>query len=304
MRIIGHNNIWQTLKKSAETGRVTHAFLFFGPDKIGKKTLALEFVKLLNCQREKNNPCQNCLSCKEIDKRSHPDLVFIEPRKKEIQISQIRDLNWHLSLRSSVSPFKAAVIDEAHLMNEEAQNSLLKTLEEPRGNTIIILVTSFPELLLSTIISRTKRIRFTSVSEKEIRDYLKEQEVPEKEMKELISISLGKPGEIIEFLSNPDKLKERNKIIKDLEDLSTSPLTIRFQYAQKMAKDPKKINRILNIWLRHFRNELLLSLKDRDNRESVKKLRKMINLTQDIGFLLSKTEVNSRLALETLLLEL
>ena len=306
MEILGHHRIWQFLKKSAEIGKISHAYLFFGPDKVGKKTTALEFIKFLNCKESNltKEPCQQCQSCKALQKKSQPDLILIEPKKKEIQISQIRELSWRLSLRPYSVPFKSAIIDEAHLMNQEAQNALLKTLEEPKGQTVIFLITAFPELLFPTIVSRTERIRFSSVPQKEIRDYLKEQGVSEEKSKNLISISLGKPGEIINFLSHPQKLEDRTQRIKDLKELINSPLSFRFQYAKRKAQDPKALKEILNLWLRYFRNNLFSVLGRPSEKYSLPKLKKIINLTQDIIFLTSKTEINPRLALEILLLEL
>jgi len=302
-QIIGHQRVWQFLKKSVEAEKISHAYLFFGPDRIGKKRVALEFIKLLNCQ-EINGPCQSCRSCKEIEKKSFADLILIEPEKKEISISQIRNLNWGLSLQSHSAAFKSALIDEAHLMNLEAQSALLKTLEEPKGRTVIILITAFPELLFPTIISRTERIRFLPVSQEEIKNYLKKQGVSEKKSEELISISLGKPGEIIEFLSYPQKLEERVQKIKDLKKMVDSPLSVRFQYAKEESQNPKVLIETLDIWLRYFRGSLFSVPEQRPNKYSLLKIKKIINLIQDINFLLSKTEVNPKLALEMILLEL
>lgn len=306
MNILGHHRIWQFLKKSIEAGKISHAYLFFGPAKLGKKTVALEFIKLLNCQDKdiKKKPCQSCRFCKEIEKRAHPDLILIGPEKKEIQISQIRNLSWKLSLQSYSAPFKSAVIDQAHLMNQEAQSALLKTLEEPKGQTVIILITAFPELLLPTIVSRTEKIRFSPVANEEIKNYLKERGVSKELSEKLLSVSLGRPGEVIDFLDNPQKLEERDRKIKELKELINSPLSFRFQYAKKESEDLKALMETLNIWLRYFRKGLFPAPDQLLERYSVQKLRKIINLIQDITFLISKTEVNRKLALEMLLLEL
>ncbi len=306
MNILGHHRIWQFLKKSIEAGKISHAYLFFGPAKVGKKTVALEFIKLLNCQEKdfQKKPCQSCRFCKEIEKRFSPDLILIGPEKKEIQISQIRNLSWKLSLRSQSAPFKSALIDEAHLMNQEAQSALLKTLEEPKGQAVIFLITAFPELLLPTIISRTERIRFSPVAREEIENYLKQRKVSKEKSEKLLSVSLGRPGEVIDFLDNPQKLEERDRKIKELKKLINSPLSSRFQYAKKESEDSKALMETLNIWLRYFRKGLVSVPDQILEKYSVQKLRKIINLIQDISFLISKTEVNRKLALEILLLEL
>ncbi|MCX6764395.1 MAG: DNA polymerase III subunit delta' [Candidatus Nealsonbacteria bacterium] len=308
MEILGHHSIWKFLKNSAEYGKVSHAYLFFGPERVGKKTIAFEFIKLLNCQEKnfKNKPCEKCQSCKDLERKSHPDFILIEPQpeKKEIEIAQIKNLTWQLSLKKYYSPFKAAIIDSAHLMNQEAQNCLLKTLEEPKGQAIIILTTAFPELLLPTIVSRTKRIRFSRVAKKEMENFLKNKEISEEKIKKLISVGWGRPGEIMDFLNNPEKLKVREERIEELKNLIGSPLNVRFEYAKKITQDAWQLKEILDIWLEYFRNNLFSLVGSSDEKKSFLKLKKNINLIQDINFLLSKTEINPTLALENLLLEI
>ncbi len=307
MEIIGHSNIWQFFKKTAEKGKVSHAYLFLGPDKVGKKTFAKKVVELLNCQEDdfSKRPCGVCDSCRMIKNKAHPDFTLIEPEKKEIKISQIRKLSWNLSLQSNISSYKTAIIDDAHSMNREAQSALLKTLEEPRGKTVIILVTAWPKLMLPTIVSRTERIRFSPVSKEKMIGYLDERKVSEKKKEELLSLYLGKPGEVINFLDNPEELEKRNKRIQELTSLINSPLAERFKYAKEKTKDYKELNEILNIWLEYFRDKMIKAInKDDFNDYSPKKLRKITNLIQDTIFLISKTEVNKKLALETILIEI
>jgi DNA polymerase III subunit delta' len=307
MEIIGHYNIWHFLKKTAEKNKISHAYLFLGPDKIGKKTLALELVKLLHCQKENfdERPCNDCNSCKMIKNSSHSDFTLIEPIKKEIKISQIRKLSWNLSLQSHVSPYKTAIIDQAHAMNIEAQSALLKTLEEPRGKTMIILITAWPKLLLPTIISRVEKIKFSLVAKEQIDKYLEKKKVDKKKKEELLSLYFGRPGEIINFLNNPEELEKRNKKVKELVKLINSSLAKRFKYAKEKAADYNDLNETLNIWLEYFREKMIYSVKNESfDNYPLKKLKKIINLIQDTIFLISKTEVNKKLALEMILIEL
>ena len=239
--IVGHQKQWQFLKKSAELGRLAHAYLFTGQEKLGKKTLALEWISLLFGQ-----PSTRLLM------GVHPDFILITPIQKEIQISQIKDLNYRLSLRPYLASFKTAIIDQAHSMNQEAQNCFLKTLEEPRGNTILILISEYPEFLFPTIRSRSEIIKFYPLAKKEIENYLKEQGVEEKKAQVISQISQGKPGKAIDFLYLPQKLKEREALLNELIKLTKLDLTSRFQYAQKISQMPD-LKEILNIWLSYFR---------------------------------------------------
>ncbi len=342
--IIGHQKQWNFLKKSAELGQVSHGFLFFGQEQLGKKKIALEFVKVLNCQNTSTNkkPCQVCYSCQSIEKLQHPDLLLVEPQGKEIQISQIRDLSQRLFLRPFQSFFKAAILDQAHLMNQEAQAALLKTLEEPKGNTVLILVTEYPEMLSPTILSRVQKIRFHPVKREEIESYLSQKGLSQDKIRLISSFSLGRPGTVIDFLLKEEKLEdERQKLTNLIKIISPdSDLASRFQYVKKIIQQIQDLSKnkttpslrseslapsfsqnsgiteILESWLRYFREFLLLkvgALSVSDSypefqkilkRYSVSKIKEIIKTLQKIIFSLSTTNINSRLALEIIMLEL
>ncbi|MFA4998747.1 MAG: DNA polymerase III subunit, partial [Candidatus Paceibacterota bacterium] len=241
--ILGHKRQWEFLKKTVESEKIPHAFLFSGQSNLGKKTIAFELAFLLLGEKNKQ----------------HPDLILVEPTEKEIQIAQIRDLNWKLSLKPYSAPFKVAILDQAHLMNSEAQNCLLKTLEEPKGKTVLILIAESPGLLLPTIVSRCENIKFYQVSQEIMQKYLKEQGVSDKEVKEISQISQGRPGVAVDFLANPQAVKDRAEKVKELNNLLKSDLASRFQYAKKISQEPN-LKDIMNIWLAYFREELLNSL--------------------------------------------
>ena len=217
--LAGHKKQWQFLKSLKESDRIPHAFLFSGESQIGKRKTAVEFAKLIFCKDSKK-PCDKCRSCVDIDQNRHPDFIFLGPDSKNIQISQIRDLVWKLSLKPYSSDCKIAIIDNAHLMDREAQNCFLKTLEEPKGNTSLILITEYPEALLPTITSRTQRIKFFSVGKQEIKSYLLRLGIGEDRAEYLCSLSSGKPGKAIEFSKSEEKIKEQNQIISDLEKIN------------------------------------------------------------------------------------
>lgn len=234
---------WELLKKMAELGRIPHALLFYGPAR-EKKSLALEFVKLVNGEIS--------------EKRVHPDLFMVGPQDdKEIKISQIRELHSSLSLKSHSAPFKSVIIDKAHCLNQEAQSAFLKLLEEPKGHTIFILVTEYPEMLLPTILSRVERLRFYS-------------------------------GQKRDF--PPEEQKKISKI-------SQSNLAKRFQYAKELSENPQNLKEILENWLGYFREALL------SNPRQTKTI-KILKLLQTTHYLISTTNINPRLALEILMLEL
>ena len=277
--LIGHQKQWNFLKKITEVNKISHSYLFIGQEKLGKKKVALEWASLLF--NENIN----------FKKSYNPDLLLVEPDGKEIKISQIRELIQKLSLKFYSAPFKIAIIDKAHLMNKEAQNALLKTLEEPKGKTILILITEFPEMLFSTILSRVQVVKFYPVKQEEIIKYLKKQEIKDREVEEISKTARGKPGLAIDFFLEPNKLENEKKIIKELINISKASLSIRFQYVKKLA-EKEDVRDILNIWLKYFRDT------------DIYKFKNIIKQIQEINFLLSKTNINPKLALEVLILEL
>jgi len=293
--IIGHQKQWQFLRKSLELGKLSHAYLFSGETQLGKKNLALEFAKLINGENFDFG---------------HPDLILIEPSSegREIQIVQIRELIQKLSLKPYSAFLKVAMIDQAHLMNSEAQNCFLKTLEEPKGNTILILITEAPKTLFPTIRSRCEIIKFYPVKISEIENYLKNQGISKEKSEEIAKLSLGRPGLAIDFLTNPQKLENQKKVIEELIKISSgkNSLSLRFQYAKDLALAPE-LSEILNIWLSYFRAVLLeqfLPPEVKKPEYPFSKLKNIIKQIQNTNFLISTTSVNPRLALEILMLQL
>jgi DNA polymerase-3 subunit delta' len=317
---VGHQKQWQFLKKSFELGKISHAYLFFGQEKLGKKTLAFEFIKLLNCQNPDSaqRPCQKCRNCQEIQKtvlshvEQHPDLAIIQAEdsknssgKEGIQISQIRDLIWRLSLRPFSAPFKAAIINRAHLMNQEAQSCFLKTLEEPKGNAVLILITEYPEMLLPTILSRVQKIKFYPVPLVEIEHFLIAQGAARSDAQNLVSLSLGRPGLALDFFLKPEIFKNRKQIISDLSKMISpkTDLAVRFNYAKNLSPESGGLKEILEIWLNYFRDALISDIKENKN-YPMAKLKNIIKNIQSTIFLLSTTNINPKLALEILLIDL
>ena len=309
--LMGHQKQWQFLKKSFKLGRIPHGLLFQGQEKLGKKTFALEFIKLVNCQNNEISarPCQKCISCQEIEKRIHPDFILVEPLKKEIQISQIRDLGLRLASKPYLASFKSIIIDQAHLMSPEAQSCFLKTLEEPKGKTLLILITEYPKSLLPTILSRVQKIKFYPVKKTDIKNYLISQGLSEKKAEELSLLSFGKPGRALDLLQKPAKLDNQKQKISDLIEICNSPLVFRFQYLKDLLLESKNLKEILEIWLRYFRNALITTINNQQpttnqSRYSLLKLKNILERIQNTIFYISTTNVNPRLALEMLVLEL
>ena len=306
--LIGHQKQLNYLKRIAESGKIHHALLFSGQKKLGKKTIALEFIFWLF--EEPGVP----------KILGHPDFILIEPQEKhpeaersslrgspapssalvrgQIQINQIRDLSWRLSLKPIKAKLKAVIIDEAHSMTPEAQNCFLKTLEEPKGNTILILITEKPNFLLPTIVSRCQIIKFYPVKKDEIERYLKNQEgLSKEEIEEILEIAQGRPGRAVELAFAKEKFEFYKKRTKELAKIFNSNLSSRFQYAKEISTK-ENLQEILEIWLNYFRNIFIKNC----STPSAKHLGNILQQIQRTIYLISTTNVNPRLALEILMM--
>ncbi|MEA3295992.1 MAG: hypothetical protein U9Q27_02540 [Patescibacteria group bacterium] len=327
--IIGHQKQRQFLKNSFQLGRLSHAYLFCGPANIGKKKIAVEFVKFLNCESLSTKPCDNCVSCKNIEKGIYSDFILLDqkyidnnadkdkPKRKtkEIGIDMMRNLEYCSNLSPSVSFIKSIVIDNVHLMTSEAQNCFLKTLEEPKGVTLFILITEHPEMILSTILSRVQKIKFFLPEEKEIENYLKKQNISDAKIKDIINLCSRKPGLAINFLEDAKRLEYIKEKINEFNKIRNSNLNDKFEYAKQMSDySNKKINEILDIWLSQTRKILLqknqtinqnqCDKNDSSCVDSFKQLEKNVENIFNTRFLLSSTNISARLALENLMLDL
>ncbi len=286
---------WQFLKNKFEAGQLRHAYLLSGNEKTEKKFLfAKELIKLVNCLpfqalakegQVKEKPCYVCQNCKMVEKEIFLDLMIIKSQDSEssmknrkdmlkIEISQIRTVQNFLNYKPYYGNFKAVIIENAERMTLEAQNCFLKSLEEPKGRTIIFLISSKSELLLPTIFSRCQEIK---------------------------------------FLTNSGTLEENSEekeILKDLPKVISSDLAEKFSYVKAVNLDGDNFNKILNAFQKYFRNLLLMkigvskgNLKD-NNIYSIVRLKKIIRLIDSISFKLNISNINNKLALEILLLEI
>ncbi len=270
---------------------------------MGKRTIALEIIKLLTCEAKSSSdePCFRCKQCLAISAFSHPDLNIVEPEKNDITIGQIRSLEARLGVKPAFGQH-FAVIDEAHLMGAQAQNAFLKTLEEPRGRVLIVLVSFKPAMLLPTIRSRTQEIKFFRISSEEMqKGFIKKIPAPGN-IDDVIRFAGGKPGLAMRFFEDKEYFAKYKEKMEDFAILSSADLGARFKYAGRAASEGNNIADLLSLWLIKAR-EMFLEGAVRGNSGLASAIR-LIKTMQNTEFLLRTTNVNQRLALENLLLDL
>ena len=256
-QIFGQEQPKQIIKNALQKSSLAHAYLFYGQESIGKKLIAFELAKSLNCTSLiDGEACDECSSCKKIVNRTHPDFFFIEPTKKEptskkpgIRISMIRELQRKLGFHPYEGKVKVALIDDADLMNLEAANSFLKTLEEPPSATILILISSNPFKLLPTLISRCQTIQFQPLTPENIKNILKEK--INEEMIEENSLdfrALRSRGNVNRALRDDmeDMANIRKEMVTLLEKICFQRMDIVFSHAKSWARQTQQWETIFN----------------------------------------------------------
>ena len=242
----------EQLMRSAQAGRIVHALLFVGPHGTGKKTMAELMAQTVLCRNESGNrPCGVCPSCKKCESGMHPDIHYVRPEKNTIKIEQIRELNRTLSLASVEGGKKIAVIDPAGAMNESAQNALLKTLENPTGDTLFFLLTDTPGALLPTVVSRCLQLRFRCLENDECVRVLKNRGIEEDRAQLLAALSQGSVGRAIEIDADEDYIALRHRVIDAVESVKKPadvlPAMVRVGDAKGREKD---VFEMLELWAR------------------------------------------------------
>jgi len=281
--------------------RLVQNLLFWGEESVGKMTTAEEFSKTLLCSgRNGWKRCEKCNSCEMIKKGYHPDLMIIEPEEESVKIEQIRQGLSFLFYHPQISSLKILIINQADKMTEDCQNALLKTLEEPQENNLIILVTSAPKRLLTTIRSRVLPLRFKRIANKEIIDFLQKQySLSQNEAEEIAERADGKIGKVIKLL-NKDYKKELDQQRKDLKEILNQSFEKQSIYLQKLVEDNGKLKSTLEEWLRVLKS-------DKDSKELKLIPEKRIKLIDSILksiYLIAGTNINRQLLMENIFLQL
>lgn len=288
---IGNRKVVGYLNKILEKGLISHAYIFDGPEHIGKTKIALEFASSL---------LENVLP----DVRKNPDLIFVglAEKKDEVVAESIRELQKNLSLYPYNSKRKVAIIDKAHLMNRTASNSLLKVLEEPSQTSVLILLSSDSNKILETIKSRCQILSFGVVSGESIKRSLPmEGEMVAK----ILEISLGRPGIALNLSGNPERLDQMIGYIKIIDSFESGDHFQKMQEAGKTcALEKDEINRILDIFTSSLRGRLLKNIIQGDVKEGVEREKNKIELINKTKIDINENNVNLKLAIENLYLNL
>ncbi len=197
--VAGHAKAKEKLTRAFRSERLAHAYIFYGPAGCGKRVLAKEFIKYINCSGGGQDSCGVCSTCRGLEGRNHPDLALIEPVKAVIKIEQIRAAKELVGLKAAQCEYRAVLINDADKMNAQASDALLKLLEEPVAGTLIILIASNIHAISDTIRSRCQRIDFKGLSREDTLAILKRKGLEGPQLEFLARSSEGCPGKAVNF---------------------------------------------------------------------------------------------------------
>ena len=254
--MVGHKKQWDFLKNKFGANQLSHAYLLTGAEGIGKKLFAKEFSEFIGCK--------------------FPDLMVVDPVEgKEIPVLKIREVQNFLAYKSYNGGFKIVIVDEAHLMNQEAQSCLLKTLEEPKGQTILFLVSSKPDMLLPTIFSRCQAVKF-----------FRPKDLP----------------------VNYEKSEKEEALLKNLLSVMGSNFADKFKYVKSFDFEKQDAGEIVQVLQKYLRQQLLSKIVPQGGiplrGSEVGELKRKLELTEEINNKLLFTNANPKLALEILLINI
>jgi len=247
-KILGNERNKEILEKAIKLNKTSHSYLFWGTEGIGKKLIAKEVAKRILCLEKNMQDCK-CKSCIEFDSDNNPDFQLIEATDGKIKIDQIREMQRKIAEKPIISSQKVYLIDDADTMTVEAQNCLLKTLEEPPEYITIILICSNEDTMLSTIKSRCTRMHFEPIEKEKVKQFI-HANYPDIEMSDkIIELAQGSIGKAIRLNGNKDVYENIEKILLSMQTKDLIDIVQMSDGIYKAKEDIQSILEYINVML-------------------------------------------------------
>jgi len=312
--IAGQDRITALLRRSLEAGRIAHAYLFEGIDAGCLKETALALVQAVFCGA--TDGCGECDACRRVQGLNHPDLHLLQSDGAFIKVDQVRELQRELSLRPYQARKKACIIEDADRMNPASGNAFLKTLEEPPGDAMLILLTTHGEGILPTIRSRCQILRFPPLSTETVASLLRESGADEEQARMAAALAGGSLSRARE-IAGADRLQMRRTLLERTSRLSCREIFPLLETAEDYARDRETATDAVDMLKLFWRDILLFrsgsgEIANLDLQPLVRELSERMNTEQILEKLERITvagqalarNVNPRLALEVLFMDL
>jgi len=303
--ILGQQKAVLSLQTQLRTNRIAQAYLFAGPEGVGRKKTAIEVAKALNCRdKEQIEPCDECPSCRKIDKNIHPDVHLIDfawqaglleekpEQQTQIKIDVIREIQREISLKRFEGNYKVFIIDQAEKMSRSAMNCLLKTLEEPPENSLLILVTTSQDMLTQTIISRCQIIKFNRLMDSVVHKILTEKFNLSTNLDRITKFANGSVAKASseDFIEKTEFVNELWSGLKSKEDDTINLLELSKKISHDSEQTKEFINNLLILIEQDLVNESRFSKVAEFILSCKRALRYNVNLNLLTDVLLLKTQ--------------
>ena len=327
----GHPRVVNALRRGLEEDRLSHAYLFSGPPHVGKMTLAMDLARMVNCVADAP-PCGGCRQCERIRQGLHADVRIVGPgyggdeaarSKSSIGIGEVRALEREANLKPFEGGTRVFIVEDAERLTPEAANALLKTLEEPPDQVLLVLLASEPSILPPTVLSRCRQIELRPMPVEQVAQELRSRNGADSlRIEEIARLSGGRLGWALRAVQEPDMIDGRTNRIHEIRDVLAGTLERRFKYAaalaSQFASDQGSTVEELDLWrswlrdaflLKEGREDLVLNLSMTDALRSVASTLSAAQIADAVHSVeetldLLRSNVNARLALERLMLRL
>lgn len=258
--IVGHEQIKDHFQKAIEGNKVSHAYILTGEAGMGRKSLAHAFALSLLCEKGGSEPCMECRACRQVLSGNHPDLIHVTHEKpSSIGVDEIREqINDTILVRPYSSYYKIYIVDEAEKMTVQAQNALLKTIEEPPSYAVILLLTTNQEAFLPTILSRCVQLKLKPLRDFVVKGYLMESlKIPEADADVYAAFARGNLGKAISLASSEDFRLMRSDLLHLLRHIHDTDISDLLDLIRQLKEDNLDINECLDFMQMWYRDVLL-----------------------------------------------
>ena len=262
-KVLGHEEVIKHLQNAAAMDKVSHSYIFAGEKGSGKKLLAKIFAMTLQCEKHGKEPCLQCSSCKKAMNRNHPDIIYVTHEKpNSIGIEDIREqLIGDVAIKPYTGPYKIYIVDEAEKMTVQAQNALLKTIEEPPSYAVILLLTANEDAFLPTILSRCVQLKLKPLKDSAVKEYLLEtMGVKEQDADVYAAFARGNLGKAIHLASSEEFKLMHSEMLYLLKSLKDMDITDILDFIKKLREEEVDLYECLDFMQLWYRDVLMFKV--------------------------------------------